>query len=1185
MYFRYPLAGQFQASAIVTEGNWAEGGFVYDGILMESHAYDQSLLKLHVARPQHNPSQVNLAVGGTNPTHLDLRIEGGKSLFRINRHVANTDTLSGASPFFAVKASGGWTPGFRDLKLTGNPEIPRKVELLQDHRLRGWMSYYNENLTSAFVEEPADKTYDWQLQDGVLNAKSNPDMGSAESLLTYLRPMLSGEKISWEFRYLPGIENCHPALGRLAFLLKPDGVQLHWITDGDLEWSLLTADNAVVESASQRGGKLPLLENDWNKAELKLAGRRVQLVLNGELVMEREHELSLQTQFGLFRNRLSESVSARNIELTGDWPKSFAEASAGGLLALETSERSVQDRHAIAEAIGEQQYNLMGYQVSRDSELLPPKERLDLLKRWVLPGDDKFYVRDQGGFVPSYLYNDAPVAGSHADYVVNKAAGNHAKTAWHRQPGGLVSPALDLVFAAAELGELDQLKHEVVKISNDYRQSQNVRSCNAILSAIATAEGDFATANALIDGIYERVKVSTQTTVRLRWSALVAAWNAIQFPETIDGGLRILDHMVDQQFNRGMSTGWEFDHPIRAMRGLARSRWAIAAGLERLLPEDGDWIPVTRVRAQTSALGIGAPHWTQNLYGGATHHSGHEEDFLYYAVPLTGDFTVECEMTSFGWREVRFMYDDHWVGISSDRNKFDHGRSWQTLPSSIFTKTPLDIGDWFQFQLKVENGICSHWVNGTKIFQEQLSEHPDPWLAIRCGANIEGGSIRNLKISGSPTVPDQLELLKQDRLNGWTASHFRQSSSDWKRVSNEIVGVRHPETAYQSRESLLQYHRPLLEDGIIEYDFLYDSEFPDNQRGVHPAIGRLAFVLGTDRVSEHVISNGIYGHDGIDLGNTQVFENYHLSKGPLPLKVGVNHMKVTVKGNELLLNLNDTDIYRRHLSTSDQRFFGFFHYNGVTEARIRNVTYRGAWAREVPSVSKQQFAGVSESFDLRVDSDDASKSIAYSFETDGLTDLLFDSSSNPRNDSVFLVDGAGVHVDYSGGPGWSSKTLSPHLAIEGDFDVTVKFSDLAIKTPDTDKSSGIHLGLTFMSSTKDTVEVMRRMRGNGEHVVESMWVVNAHDGTKYLSTSQPEASSEGRFRLSRRGDVVLWMYAANNDSQFRVVRTERVSDAAVVLESIDFECQVGGAGGVSATWKGFDIRAENLLRSNPSSAR
>ena len=43
--------------------------------------------------------------------------------------------------------------------------------------------------------------------------------------------------MTYEFFYTPDGDAVmtHPALGRLAFLLQPEGVRVHWITDGDVD--------------------------------------------------------------------------------------------------------------------------------------------------------------------------------------------------------------------------------------------------------------------------------------------------------------------------------------------------------------------------------------------------------------------------------------------------------------------------------------------------------------------------------------------------------------------------------------------------------------------------------------------------------------------------------------------------------------------------------------------------------------------------------------------------------------------------------------------------------------------------------------------------------------------------------------------------------------------------------------
>jgi len=50
-------------------------------------------------------------------------------------------------------------------------------------------------------------------------------------LLGYHRPLVENGVIEYDFFYEPGETAAHPALDRLAFILAPQGVRIHWITD------------------------------------------------------------------------------------------------------------------------------------------------------------------------------------------------------------------------------------------------------------------------------------------------------------------------------------------------------------------------------------------------------------------------------------------------------------------------------------------------------------------------------------------------------------------------------------------------------------------------------------------------------------------------------------------------------------------------------------------------------------------------------------------------------------------------------------------------------------------------------------------------------------------------------------------------------------------------------------------
>src|SRR5262249_52330824 len=91
--------------------------------------------------------------------------------------------------------------------------------------------------------------YDWEAKDGELIGRkegvANPH--ALPTNLAYFRPLLPGEKLRYEFFYEPGKTTVHPSFGRLAFLLEPEGIKLHWLTDQPInDWTGLKADHAVA---------------------------------------------------------------------------------------------------------------------------------------------------------------------------------------------------------------------------------------------------------------------------------------------------------------------------------------------------------------------------------------------------------------------------------------------------------------------------------------------------------------------------------------------------------------------------------------------------------------------------------------------------------------------------------------------------------------------------------------------------------------------------------------------------------------------------------------------------------------------------------------------------------------------------------------------------------------------------
>ena len=100
-------------------------------------------------------------------------------------------------------------PSFCNLAITGKPVIPQEVRMSDGNGLRVWQSHFFGETQHAFAAgrtvNPATIQVAWSLADGVITApKRAADSPKSQSILRNQRPLLAGESISYEFKYLKG---------------------------------------------------------------------------------------------------------------------------------------------------------------------------------------------------------------------------------------------------------------------------------------------------------------------------------------------------------------------------------------------------------------------------------------------------------------------------------------------------------------------------------------------------------------------------------------------------------------------------------------------------------------------------------------------------------------------------------------------------------------------------------------------------------------------------------------------------------------------------------------------------------------------------------------------------------------------------------------------------------------------
>ncbi len=340
---RFPLTGSFDFICETQEGGavGTDGGLVYAGLQFQALGRSDQLTVWDADAQQSAMRTAPFARSGTDPVfnHVSIRASETASQFESNFHPLWFDEKTSlASPWLGLRSAGTKRPVFRNIRLTGKPQIPRQIELITSDQLRGWMSgFYDESQppirdsrmeTTSEDAAEAQPVFDWRVEgDRIIAAKQTT---SAEAdkpgLLQYQRPLLEGESITYEFLHQDDASVVHPAVGRLAFLLESGGVRLRWITTGESEWTGLPIDNAALEPLNRRGPRaLPLKQEEWNQVRVQRTGGEILVHLNEELIYQRPLETDADTTFGLYRAARSNEANIRSVIMTGDWPSTLPE--------------------------------------------------------------------------------------------------------------------------------------------------------------------------------------------------------------------------------------------------------------------------------------------------------------------------------------------------------------------------------------------------------------------------------------------------------------------------------------------------------------------------------------------------------------------------------------------------------------------------------------------------------------------------------------------------------------------------------------------------------------------------------------------------------------------------------------------------------------------------------------------
>lgn len=782
------------------------------------------------------------------------------------------------------------------------------------------------------------------------------------------------------------------------------------------------------------------------------------------------------------------------------------------------------------------------------------EDALNYLLWWVLPQQGRSNFR---------IAIDYAAAGH--DVVTVDSQRADAGSTLHKPR--IVSPAIELVRRAEKLGKIELVRDTISSIRVETAVSLVQRQTLLIMLAIAAKQDTVASEQ--LDEIYQWVEADPDLLEQTKDSVLLCASESLRAPNLTKLSAETLPALTQRYRTEYVRTAWHRHlWAVAADAQLATSndkRYEFAESLE---PDEQQWIPVSVATARERGSAFPEPCWVVQP-GSARSLSSCADDFLYFRSPLAGKFAVEAHATGFGYQEAHLMLGGWWTGLVYNHRQFIIGNVRGELERQSLDRELADTHrhGFIHTRLLNDANQVSTFFNGHSVHQHPRPEAADPWIAIRSMYRVHGG-VDDLRISGSPTVPKTIEMVDSHRLRSWF-DYFYVPHADrnpnrlgpWQgqvyndnqgNVVSAIASRRSSEfPAGSNAEELLIYTRPVLEDGLIEYEFLYSP----NQTMAFPCVGGIAFLISESDVKQHRVTDGIYDRSPLRPDNVVTPQPTQRLQSP-SLKPGQwNRMTLRFKANTLTLNLNGQDIYETELDAPPlRRHFGLFHFADQTSLLVRNATWQGTWPKAIPPIDQQTLVAP-EFIEELLDQSDLPDRLFHRFDDTSLNGTGFAVvEGDPVRDVRPTKNG--LEVIRKGRTGYQSAMISRPMTIQGDFDVTVQFDQLERFTQK-GKIASVRLWAQASSDLQDTALIQMVHDREADRTVQCLkkQTIEGKDRRHYFG-AQPMEATSGRLRLSRRKEVMYYLVAENDSDQFRIIGKQDFSSADLNGSAVRFGVQV-----------------------------
>ena len=760
---------------------------------------------------------------------------------------------------------------------------------------------------------------------------------------------------------------------------------------------------------------------------------------------------------------------------------------------------------------------------------LPSNTRIEYLKQWVFPTGAQF-PRLRGGFQPP-----------------SASLEEHAEDQ-------IVCPALALLDVAGAEKQLDELKSFVE------RRFSTTLHRSTFLFVLEIRNGNPSTAEehlAAISQAFQNNRILSQETA---WCYLLVGREGTKHPK-LKPSVRELFREIDASCfgNNAPNLRLRLRHRLVSLaRDSHKKLWH---------GENADnWLPTTIRRARVSDGRTPPARWVFDEQG-LHDRSGSADHFLFYRIPLRGNFQISGETTEFNLRDIAIMYAGQYL--------LPKYKALRTGSLSIETRQPADpirVDKTVRIEIEVRDGVCRTQFNGRVVKQRELTDNHNPWLAIRSGSNLPG-SLKHLRITGDISVPTSVNMMPSEEMTEWLPYFDEKIGtqakwSTWKIVPSgndqHLFGPRRPPMEGTNCESLLSYGRPIAEDGVIEYEFRY---VPD-QLHVHPAIGTTAILLNPDGVKTHRITNGRYEQRNVTPDAVEFVAD---AQQPSLKPNAWNAVKMLFEDDRLNVSLNGSLVYSTTMSRPERQSFGLFRYLDKTSVRIRNLKWTGAWPSALPAEIDQNFAQETIP-QLNKERDALADVFDHDFTTAALPENFFTLGGVRQHYETALDDGVVLKSLCRGD--WAAGDIFSNLNVHGDFDITVSYDNVQFDAPG---ESGARLILHPVGEQNYDLRIGRVRGQNGEQDIKAMASYTPRGGRIPKDVFHlPTESKAGRLRIARRGNVYHYLFAEGDSEVFFHAGQETGPTGSLGVNGLHLSSMCLGRGTFSVRWKNIQIAAERL---------